>query len=286
MSEHVTGIEDQEKRHLPTNTTEEDVERGSREYEREREVQMDKDIMLRLRERNGRLRGKISAVEDRVQRGLWITGGIGVGGILLLMVILFTVVLPLKGQVAELQASLASLQIGEGQATKKAAVAAERTIQRVEADLRQSVQALAADAIAAALHGAIRVDTAGNVDIGTTGSATQVKILGNLIGAARGPAGQPLRMVMGKTNPDQTNWVSYTPGGIYADIDTFAAGFSTTPQYFTSLTGEMRHNLARGASSIYKPTAQGFRVYVSLSGLTPEKAQEWGWSINWIAVGD
>ena len=97
MSEHVTGIEDQENRELPISTSEEDVERGSREYEREREVQMAKDIMLRLRERNGRLRGKISAVEDRVQRGLRITGGIGVGGVVLLMVILSTLVLPLKG---------------------------------------------------------------------------------------------------------------------------------------------------------------------------------------------
>ena len=286
MSEHVAGIEGQENGHQISNASEEDVERGSREYERKRELQTAKDIMLRLRERSGRLRGKISAVEDRVQRGLLITGGIGVGGVALLMVILFTVVLPLKRQVAELQVSLASLQTEEGQGTEKAAVAAERAMQRVEADLRQSVQALAADAIAAALHGAIRVDTAGNVDIGTAGPATRVKILGDLIGTARGPAGQPLRMVMGKTDPHQTNWVLYTPGGVYADIDTSAAGFSTTPQYFTSLTGEMRHNLARGATSIYKPTAQDFRVYVSLSGLTPEKAQEWGWSISWIAIGE
>ncbi len=286
MSEHVTGIEGQENGHQLMSASEEDVERGSREYERERDVQTAKDVMLRLQERNGRLRGKISAVEDRVQRGLLITGGIGVGGVALLMLILFTVVLPLKGQVAELQASLALLQTGEGQAAEQAAVAAKRSMQRVEADLRQSVQALAADAIAAALHGAIRVDTAGNVDIGTAGSATQVKILGDLIGAVRGPEGQPLRMVMGKTNPHRTNWVLYTPGGVYTDIDTSAAGFSTTPQYFTSLTGELRHNLARGATSIYESTAQGFRVYVRRRGLTPEKAQEWGWSISWIAVGE
>lgn len=286
MSEDGGGIEGQENGHQRMSAPEEDVERGSREYDSEREVQTAKDIMLRLRERNGRLRGKISAIEDRVQRGLLITGGIGVGGVALLILILFTVVLPLKGQVAELQASLASLQTEEGQRAEKAAVAAERVMQRVEADRMQSVQALAADAIAAALHDAIQVDTAGNVDIGTVGATTRVKILGDLIGAARGPEGQPLRMVMGKTNSHQTNWVSYTPGGVYADIDTSAAGFSTTPQYFTSLTGEMRHNLARGATSIYKPTAQGFRVYVSLSGLTPEKAQEWGWSISWIAVGE
>ena len=260
-------------------------EGGLEEASPERKLEAAKDAMLRLRERHGRIRGQVQAVEERAKRTLWITGGISLGGVLLLVALLFTAVFPLQRQVAELQASVAVLQ-EQGQRAQGQTV--EQAGHGAEQNLVQSIQTVAPDIIAATLQDALRIDTEGNIDIGKADAdpPTPVKIHGNLIGAVRGPGGEPLRVVLGKTNPQQTNWVSYTPGGVYTDVDTSTAGFTTAPQYFTSLSGAMRHNLARGATSIYQPTAQGFRVYISLNGLTPEKAQEWGWTLSWIAVGE
>jgi hypothetical protein len=95
-----------------------------------------------------------------------------------------------------------------------------------------------------------------------------------------------LRIVVGKTDPQKTRWVQYNDGGIYVDIDTSSAGFSVTPYYFTSLSGHTNNWMAQGVTSIYSPTAKGFRVHVGYRGLTAAQAKDWGWAISWIAIGN
>jgi hypothetical protein len=93
----------------------------------------------------------------------------------------------------------------------------------------------------------------------------------------------------GSTPVGNTAWQEYS-GGVFVDVDTSSAGFTTTPIYITSLGGRSDHWWTTGATSIYLPTPTGFRVYVrwstggSLTPLTPEVANQLGWHINWIAV--
>ena len=90
----------------------------------------------------------------------------------------------------------------------------------------------------------------------------------------------------GQTTPGSTNWIQYSnPAGLYVDVDTSAAGFTSTPIYITSLGGWGSHWYTTGGTSVYSPTATGFRVYVYfMSGaITPETANSgnYGWHINW-----
>lgn len=93
-----------------------------------------------------------------------------------------------------------------------------------------------------------------------------------------------MSVASGKTRTNATNWVNYSQHGIYIDVDTSWVGFTQTPVYITSLGGSTRHWTARGGSSVYKPTPTSFRVYVNYPNITPEKANNWGWHINWIAM--
>ncbi len=92
----------------------------------------------------------------------------------------------------------------------------------------------------------------------------------------------------GSTPLGNTAWQQYPGGeGVYVDIDTSSAGFTTTPIYITSIEGITRHWGTTGATSIYLATPKGFRVYVRYfdgSPLTPAEANNNGWHINWIAV--
>lgn len=99
----------------------------------------------------------------------------------------------------------------------------------------------------------------------------------------------------GSTPVGNTAWQPYfVPGnvttageGIFVDVDTTSAGFTTTPIYITSLGGTGYHWGTTGATSIYNPTPTGFRVYIRFpdgSSLTPAFANQLGWHINWIAV--
>jgi hypothetical protein len=75
--------------------------------------------------------------------------------------------------------------------------------------------------------------------------------------------------------------------GVFVDVDTSSAGFTTTPIYITSLGGGTAHWGTTGATSIYTATPTGFRVHVRYSNgapLTPAIANGFGWHINWIAV--
>jgi hypothetical protein len=90
----------------------------------------------------------------------------------------------------------------------------------------------------------------------------------------------------GRTTP--TNWRKHPAKGIYVDVTTKSAGFKVIPCYVTSLGGNVGHWETRGASSIYKATATGFRIYLQSTTtkvkLTPALAKKNGWHINWIAM--
>ena len=92
----------------------------------------------------------------------------------------------------------------------------------------------------------------------------------------------------GSTPVGNTAWQQYPDGeGVFVDVDTSSAGFTTTPIYITSLGGDTQHWGTTGATSIYVPTPTGFRVYVRWwagGPLTPALANQNRWHINWIAV--
>ncbi len=91
---------------------------------------------------------------------------------------------------------------------------------------------------------------------------------------------------------DASEWVQLPNywWSAYVDIDTSDCGFSDTPEYFTSLSGDKRHELIVGSPSVVVPTASGFRVYANfphsayLAGKTvAEFAQQQNWRVNWQA---
>ena len=93
----------------------------------------------------------------------------------------------------------------------------------------------------------------------------------------------------GSTTPGATNWKKYGTGtGVYLDVDTSAAEFCETPQYFTSIGGNSSHWATTGATSIYRATKTGFRVYVRWANgnpITAAQANSFKWHINWLGVG-
>lgn len=99
---------------------------------------------------------------------------------------------------------------------------------------------------------------------------------------------QDIDLCSGRTTPGTTNWQQYSTTGIYVDVNTTACGLSVVPEYFTSLGGMTSHWMTTGATSIYAPTATGFRIYInSLFGaITPAIANSYGWHINWHALGE
>ena len=101
----------------------------------------------------------------------------------------------------------------------------------------------------------------------------------------------------GKTESGNTNWQPYIGGatgsyaggdkGIYLDVDTSSCGLNFTPNYMTSITGSTTHWETTGATSIYKASPNGFRVYVrydDLRPLTPSLANSRNFAINWVAL--
>jgi len=94
------------------------------------------------------------------------------------------------------------------------------------------------------------------------------------------------KIASGSTTTGATDWKEYGKNGIYVDIDTSAAGFTETPLYFTSIGGNGNHWTTMGATSIYKASPMGFRVYIYKDiNLTPAYANEKQWHINWMAIG-
>jgi len=100
---------------------------------------------------------------------------------------------------------------------------------------------------------------------------------------------QTVQVFGGATPVGNTAWQPYYTEGIFVDVDTSSAQFTSTPIYITSLGGYGNHWSTTGATSIYSPTPTGFRVYVRWDNgglLTPAMANQFGWHINWIARGE
>ncbi|MBE9227559.1 RICIN domain-containing protein [Phormidium sp. LEGE 05292] len=95
------------------------------------------------------------------------------------------------------------------------------------------------------------------------------------------------KFASGRTQPGATNWQKENDY-VFVDVDTSAAGFAQTPIYVTSIAGDSNHYGTTGASSVYKATATGFRVYIrwekdyKTEALTAEIANSYKWHINWI----
>lgn len=99
------------------------------------------------------------------------------------------------------------------------------------------------------------------------------------------------KIASGITTPGSTNWQVYGETGIYVDVDTSAAGFTTTPVYVISIGGVSHHWETTGGSSVYQPASKSFRVYLrwaqtstTREALTPQFANTHQWHINWIAI--
>jgi hypothetical protein len=89
-----------------------------------------------------------------------------------------------------------------------------------------------------------------------------------------------------------TNWHVHDTHSIYVEVDTSAAGFTTTPVYVTSIGGGKEHWKTTGGSSVYSATPTSFRVFLrwerisdTKEALTPEIAKKEKWHINWMAFG-
>lgn len=86
-----------------------------------------------------------------------------------------------------------------------------------------------------------------------------------------------------------TGWQPYQGGttGIFVDINTTSAGFTSTPVYLTSISGTSSHWATTGATSIYMASPTGFRVYVRFdnsTAITPALAASYQWTINWVGI--
>ena len=96
----------------------------------------------------------------------------------------------------------------------------------------------------------------------------------------------------GRTTPGSTAWQQYVSSngafnGVFVDVDTRAGKLTGTPVYVTSIGGRSHHWSTTGATSIYRPSATGFRVHVRWSdgsALNPATANSLEWHINWIAT--
>jgi len=119
----------------------------------------------------------------------------------------------------------------------------------------------------------------------TPSTANQRKWHINWIG--EGVGSDPMMPVpcSGRTSKGYTSWKYYSANGIYLDIDTSACGFTTTPNYVSSLLGSTMHWKTTGSSEIYFATPTSFRVYIHFKeGITAAKANKWKWHLNWMAA--
>jgi hypothetical protein len=91
----------------------------------------------------------------------------------------------------------------------------------------------------------------------------------------------------GSTRPGE-QWQDHGTNGIYIDVDTSDARFTTTPVYVTSIGSTGGGNwMLTGTAAIYSPTSTGFRMYlrwIDSQTLRVTDAQRFGWYVNWIGV--
>jgi hypothetical protein len=98
-----------------------------------------------------------------------------------------------------------------------------------------------------------------------------------------------MKIATGSTPPGE-GWVddSTTLDGILVKVDTSAAKFTQTPQYFFSLLGKAAMWETTGPASVYEATATGFSVYLRYPGdknLRANDAKAYQWHISWVAIG-
>lgn len=102
-------------------------------------------------------------------------------------------------------------------------------------------------------------------------------------------ANSMVHIASGQTSPGE-GWQQNGDDGIYLDVDTSSAKFSTTPTYVISLGGPggSMWQAGGGASSVYDTTPQSFRVYIRRSdGAALPVAtitDDWKWYVNWIGI--
>ncbi len=94
-----------------------------------------------------------------------------------------------------------------------------------------------------------------------------------------------------------SGWQTYTgpdQPGLWIQVDTSSAGFTSAPNYVTSVGGYAFHWLLTGTSAVYPPDAtlggdlrRGFRIFVRYSNgaaITPNDAWQNQWYVQWIGA--
>jgi hypothetical protein len=97
-----------------------------------------------------------------------------------------------------------------------------------------------------------------------------------------------MKFCTGKTIEGSTNWIQYSEQGLYVDVDTSSCGFTSTPIYLVNMHGNSNNWTATGGSSAYQRKPGSFRIYVrhAAADFTPAFANQRGWHIQWLAVGN
>ena len=241
----------------------------------EERIQDAKDAALRLWERTRSLQEKQGLLENRAKLIPWIALGLLVGSVGLSVLIT-------KRQLSQIQQQLAVLQA----APQQTAARQNDDLEQIKRELLESVKQMGPDLLAAAMKDGKIAAPSSSAGTAAVNAATSSAAPSSTAGGVKGPGNETLRIVVGRTDPKKTRWIQYSDGGVAVEVDTSHAGFSAPPYYFTSLGGHTNNWMAQGVTSIYEPTAKGFRVHVGHRELTTAQAKEWGWYVNWIAIGE
>src|SRR5262245_15498717 len=164
-----------------------------------------KDATLRLWERNRHLQQRVGGLERRMRVLQWLALGL-LGGIAGLGVVLTKGQLsPLQRQVVVLQETVSSLQArsdefaGRLKAGTNTATPTidEARLKQVEQEVLAAVQQRMPEMLATAGEGSGQ---------GRSFNEVHETLVRSAVGAAKGPTGEPLRFVVGKTDPQKTPW--------------------------------------------------------------------------------
>jgi len=93
------------------------------------------------------------------------------------------------------------------------------------------------------------------------------------------------KVCAGTTGRSNSIWHNYASSGIYMDVDISRCGYVRVPTITTAIEGTSSHWTARGTSSIYRATPNGFRIYIHQGGLRIGNAKTFKYNVEWIAVG-
>ena len=235
----------------------------------EERIQDAKDSALRLWERTRSLQEKQGLLESRAKLLPW-------GGLAVLVGSVGLSALITQHQLSQVRQQLADVQAA---AARQPATAQNGNLEEIKRELLDSVRQMAPELLAAAVK-------EGKLAAPSEAAAAVPPAAPPAAAIVKGPGNETLRIVVGRTDPQKTRWVQYSDGGVAVEVDTSHAGFSAPPYYFTSLGGHTNNWMAQGVTSIYEPTAKGFRVHIGHRELTAAQAKEWGWYVNWVAIGE